>query len=155
ETLPRADEAYSQLAGKYREACAGPFDLRPSLDEEALSSMENGLEIYPWEYTLQSGDKSVTISSPVKWAVTYRSDYSLSEMRPLLAGRGDRRKASLRHFVVNALAAQIVFHYNPGIVQLLQDLEYEVRAEEAPGLGKLTLLTIGSRIASFRPPDEL
>jgi hypothetical protein len=151
----RADEAYAQLAQKYREASGAPFDLRSDLEEGALSAMENGIEVYPWEYTLQLRDRSLTISSPVRWVITYRSDYSLPEMRRLLAGGGERRKAAVRNFVVNALAAQIVFSNNPGAVQLLQDLRYDIRVETGPGLGKLPLLTIGSRICSFRPPDDL
>ena len=35
------------------------------------------------------------------------------------------------------------------------DLRYDVRVEVGPGLGKLPLLTISSRISSFRPTDEL
>jgi len=155
ETIGRADEAYHQLTEKYREAAGSPFDLRSDLDDEALSAMEHGIEAYPWEYALQAGDKTVTISSPVRWVVTYRSDYSLAEMRRLGATKGDRRKAALRHFVVNAIATQIVFAHNPGTVQLLEDLRYDVRVEVGPGLGKLPLLTISSRISSFRPPDEL
>jgi hypothetical protein len=155
EVISRADEAYTQLVEKYREASGAPFDLRSDLDEEALSAMEHGIEVYPWEYTLQAKDKAVTISSPVRWVITYRSDYTLAEMRRLSATKGDRRKAAVRHFVVNAIATQIVFAHNPGTVQLLDDLRYDVRVEVGPGLGKLPLLTISSRISSFRPPDEL
>jgi hypothetical protein len=155
EVISRADEAYTQLVEKYREVAGAPFDLRADLDDEALSAMEHGIEAYPWEYTLQVKDKAVTISSPVRWVITYRSDYSLAEMRRLGATKGERRKPALRHFVVNAIASQIVFSHNPGAVQLLEDLRYDVRVEVGPGLGKLPLLTISSRISSFRPPDEL
>lgn len=151
----RADDAYRQLTEKYREASGAPFDLRSDLDEAALTSMENGIAVYPWEYTLTLRDKPVTMSSPVRWVVTYQSDYSLSEIRRLFASGGERRKTAIRHFVVNALAAQVVFAHNPGASQLLQDLRYDLRVETCPGLGKLPLLTIGSRLCSFRPPDEL
>ena len=117
--------------------------------------MENGIEVYPWEYTRQAGDKTITISSPVRWVITYRSDYSLSEMRRLIASKGERRRQAVRHFLVNALASQIVISQNPDTVQLLADLRYDVRVEAGPGLGKLPLLTISSRISSFRPPDDL
>jgi len=155
ETVGRADEAYNQLVERYREVSGAPFDLRSDLDDEALSAMEHGIEVYPWEYALEAGDKTVTIASPVRWVVTYRSDYSVAEMRRLCATKGDRRKAAIRHFVVNALAGQIVFAHNPGALQLLEDLRYDVRVEVGPGLGKLPLLTMSSRISSFRPPDEL
>jgi hypothetical protein len=154
EGAARADEAYNQLVAKYREISGSPFDLRSDLDEEALSAMEHGIEVYPWEYSIQAGDRTVTISSPVRWVITYRSDYSLTEIRRMIATKAERSKGSVRHFVVNALACQIVFAHNPGVVQLLEDLRYDVRVEEAAGLGKLPLLTISSRMISFRPPDE-
>jgi len=155
EVISRADEAYAQLLEKYREVSGAPFDLRSDLDDEALSAMEHGIEVYPWEYTLQAKDKAVTIASPVRWVVTYHSDYTLAEMRRLAAAKGDARKPAIRHFVVNAIATQIVFAHNPGANQLLDDLRYDVRVEVGPGLGKLPLLTISWRILSFRPPDEL
>jgi len=155
EPSPRADEAYTQLTEKFREASGAPFDLRSDLDETAFSAMENGIEVYPWEYTFAVQGKAITMSSPVRWVVTYRSDYSFPEMRRLIAGNGERRKTAVRHFILNALAAQVVFSHNPGAVQLLNDLRYDIRVETAPGLGKLPVLTIGPRICSFRPPDDL
>jgi hypothetical protein len=154
EPIARAEESYARLVEKYR-AVSGGFDLPIELGEEALSAMEHGIEAYPWEYTRQAGDKSIVISSPVRWVLTFRSDYSLTEMRRLMAGKAERRKPSVRHFVVNALATEIVFAQNPGAVQLLQDLRYDVRIEEGPGLGKLPLFTITSPISSFRPADDL
>src|SRR5579864_7003110 len=108
EVIARADDSYTQLVEKYREVSGSPFELRSDLDEEALSAMENGIEVYPWEYTRQAGDKTITISSPFRWVVTYRSDYSLSEMRRLIASKSERRRQAVRHFLVNALASQIV-----------------------------------------------
>jgi hypothetical protein len=156
EVIPQADKAYHQLVEQYREAAGPPFDVASALDEEALSAMEQGVDVYPWEYTLQAGDRSITISSPVRWVMTYHSAYSLSEMRRLVVGGGERRKAvAVRHFIVNALASQIVFNQNPGASQLFKDLRYDVRVEAGPSLGKLTLLTIALGISSFRPPDDL
>ena len=155
EVIARADEAYTQLGEKYREVSGAPFDLRNDLDEEALSAMEYGIEVYPWEYTQQVGDKPIAMSCPFRWVITYRSDYPLSEMRRLMAGKGEPRKTSVRHFLVNALATQVVFSHNPGALELLDDLRYQVRIETGPGLGKLPLFTVSSNVSSFRPPDEL
>jgi hypothetical protein len=120
EVIARAEEAYTQLVEKYREVSGSPFELRSDFDEEALSAMENGIEVHPWEYTRQAGDKTITISSPVRWVITYRSDYSLSEMRRLIASKGERRRQAVRHFLVNALTSQIVISQNPDTVQLWQ-----------------------------------
>jgi hypothetical protein len=155
ETVPRADEAYAQLGDKFREAVGAPFELRSDLDEPTLSAMEHGIEVYPWEYSHEIGGKAITIASPVRWVVTYRSDYTLAQLRTLMAGKGERKALPLRQFVVNAIAMQVVLSRTPGLTALLQDLAYDVHVENGPGLGKLPLVTVGFPIHSFRPPDEL
>jgi len=155
ENVPRADEAYTQLADKYRESAGAPFELRSDLDEPALSAMEHGIEIYPWEYTHEVGGKEITITSPVRWVVTYRSDYTLAQLRALVSTKGERKPLPLRQFVANAVAMQVVLARTPGMTGLLQDLAYDVRVESGPGLGKLPLVTVGCPIPSFRPPDDL
>lgn len=155
EAAPRADEAYAQLLEQYKAACGKPFDLRGELDEEALSAMEHGIDVQPWEYTHDANGKSVLITNPFRWVVTYKSDYDLASMRNLFLSRGTPRTASVRHFVVNALAIQVVLARTPAVAQLLRDLGYEITAEAPPGLGKLAMLTVSTRLSSFRPADDL
>lgn len=155
EAVPKADEAFAQLGDKYREAAGAPFELRSDLDEPALSAMEHGIEVYPWEYTHEVGGKSITMTSPVRWVVTYRSDYTLAQLRALMAAKGERKALPLRQFLVNAVALQVVLSRTPGLTALLQDLAYDVRMENGPGLGRLPLVTVGFPMPSFRPPDEL
>ena len=159
ENSPRADEAHAQLAARYKEASGRPFDVRSDLDEEALGAMEYGVEMYPWEYSYEAhgpqGSRTVSITSPVRWIVTYRSDYTPAAVRTLLASKGQRRVGPLRHFVANALAVQVVLSRTPGLAGLIADLRYETRLESDPSFGKLTLLTFSAPIRSFRPADDL
>jgi hypothetical protein len=158
EDVPRADEAMAQLTEKYKEVCGRPFDLRGDLDTEALSNMEMGVEIYPWEYRHQIAgreDTELTIASPVRWVLTYKSDYTLAQVRNLIASKSERRGGALRHFVVNAVAIQVVLGRVQGFLQLLEDLRYTVRIETDALLGKLPLVLISSAVPSFRPDDEI
>ena len=155
EPVARADEAYQQLTEKYKTVCGKPFDLRAELDEEALSAVEHGIDVQPCEYSHVIGDKVVTITSPFRWVLTFKSDYSLKEMRSLLAKAGDRRTPSIRHFVVNALAMQLVIARVPGATPLLEDLRYRLGSEVPQDLGKLPMVTIDSGLTSVRPSDEL
>lgn len=156
DTVARADEAYQQLATRFKEVCGKPFDLRQDLDDEALAAVEYGIDVQPWEYSHTIGDKVVTITSPFRWALTFKSDYSLKEMRSLLANKtGDRRITAIRHFVVNALAMPIVLARVPGANQLLEDLRYKLTNEVPQDFGKLPLVVIDSGLASVRPCDEL
>jgi hypothetical protein len=155
EPVARADEAYQQLTDKFKEVCGKPFELRSELDDEALSAVEHGIDVQPWEYSHTIGDKVLTITSPFRWVLTFKSDYSLKEMRQLLATKGDRRAASVRHFVVNALVMNLVIGKAPGAMHLLEDLRYKIGTEVPENLGKLPMVTIDSGLTSVRPPDEL
>lgn len=155
DSVPRAEEAYSHLQSRFRECSGAPFDLRADMNEDALSNMEHGIEVYPWEYTYETGGKAIVITSPVRWVVTYKSDYSLAAMRAVTGGRSERRTASIRQFLINAIGFEIVLARVTGVVQLLQDLRYDLATETGPGLGKLPLATVSAGIPSFRPPDDL
>jgi hypothetical protein len=69
-----ADEAFGQLKRKYNEVCGPPFNFRGDLPEDALSSSDGGIEIYPWEYTHEAHGlkttKNISMTCPVRWVVT-------------------------------------------------------------------------------------
>ncbi len=155
ETVARADEAYAQLGERYKAVCGKPFDLRSDLDDDAMSGMEHGIEIYPCEYAHDMDGKTVSITHPFQWWLTFRSDYTPAEMRNLLGGKGERRVPAMRQFVVNALAAEIVIERAAGAQGLLQDLRYMLSQETPPGLGKLPMVVVKSPLSSFRPEDKL
>ena len=159
EEVVGADRAFAQLQEKYKEVCGKPFALPPELDDSPLSVIDNRLELYPWEYVHQAkGEretKTVTITSPIRWVLTYSSDYTLSQLIHSTAGKEQRRADAIRQFVVNMLVMQFLLAKFPGITQLLTDLRYEVHTEKSPGLGELSLVTISSCLPSFRPSDSL
>lgn len=159
ETLVGADKAIAQLEEKYKEVCAKPFALPPEFDKDSLASIEDRIELYPWEYSheVTSGreTKTVTITSPVRWVFTYTSGYTLSELRQSVAGKGKRRADYIRQFLVNVLVMQLVLAKYRGVTELLTDLRYQIGTEKAPGLGELPLVTISCCLPSFRPSDDL
>jgi len=159
EEVAGADRAFAQLQEQYKGVCGKPFALPPELDDGPLSNLDNRLELYPWEYTYQSKSeretRTVTITSPVHWVLTYSSEYTLSQLVQTMAGKEQRRSDSIRQFVVNALVMHAVLAKFPGIIQLLTDLRYELGTQKSPGLGELPLVTIRSCLPSFRPADSL
>jgi hypothetical protein len=159
EDVVGADRAFAQLQERYKGVCGKPYALPPELDESPLSNIENRLDLYPWEYThharSEQETKPVTITSPVRWVLTYSSEYSPSQLVQTIAGKEQRRSESIRQFVVNALVIQALLAKFPGITQLLTDLRYEIRTEKSPSLGELPLVTIRACLPSFRPADNL
>lgn len=159
EDVVGADRAFAQLQEHYKGVCGKPFTLPPELDEGALSGIDSRIDLYPWEYTHQTKSeretRTVTITSPVQWILTYSSEYTLSQLVQATAGKEQRRSESIRQFVVNALVMQGMLAKFPGITQLLADLRYDIRLQKSPGLGELPLVTVRSCLTSFRPADSL
>jgi hypothetical protein len=159
ESARGAEEAMAELAVKYKQAVGSPFDLKPDLDDEVLSAIGSGIYLYPYEYTHEAkgarSANSISMTSPVRWIVTYGSEYTLSQIRNLMRGTGERRAQAVRQFVVNALAFQVVLARTHGAATLLGDLRYGIQVESIPGLEKLPLVNLSVPIPSFRPSDEL
>lgn len=156
---PLADRALAQIQQSYRNFTAHPFDLAAELDPYWLTLVGSRVALYPWEYTHQAGDgrdaRAITMTSPVRWVVTFSSGYTLAQFRQAVLGTGERRPEHVRQFIVNALVTQLVFAHTPGLAPLFADLRYEVQAHSAPDLPKLPLSTITSGLLSFRPGDDL
>jgi hypothetical protein len=154
-----ADGAFGQLKEAYKEVCGKPFSLLPDLDEGPLGLIETRLELYPWEYSHEARSeketRTLTITAPMRWMLTYGSAYTLAQLRQILSGKGERQAERLRQFIVNALTLRLLLARYPGITELLRGLRYETRVEKCPGLGELSVVTISSCVPSFRPPDEL
>jgi hypothetical protein len=159
EDVVGSDKAFAQLQDQYKAVCAKPFALPPELDADPLANIDNHLDLSPWEYTHQAKgereSKLLTITSPVRWVLTYSSEYAISQVTQTLASREQRRSDAIRQFVVNALVMHAMLAKFPGITQLLTDLRYDIQTEKSPALGDLPLVTIRSCLPSFRPADNL
>jgi hypothetical protein len=153
--VPGAERALTELQQSYRPFSRKPYDLPETLDTNWLSLVGNALELHPWEYVHPVQGKDITMSSPVRWVVNYRSNYTLAQVKNVLAGKETVRPDYLRQFVVNTLVLQLVLNRNPGLAQLFQDLRYELKNETASELKGLPIVTITSCLTSFRPADDM
>lgn len=154
--LAGADRAFDELKENYAKCCGRPFGLSRELHEDPVS-IEARLELYPWEYTyvLDEDGRSITMTSPVRWVVSYRSGYTLAQLRKAIAAKESLRSEDVRQFIVNTLTLQQVLAKYPEIGRLLTDLRYQIRIEPCDGLGQLPLVSISSCLPSFRPTDDL
>jgi len=159
EDVTGADRAFAQLQEKYKQLYGKPFVLPAELEERWLANVDNRLELHPWEYSHQVKSeretKTVTMTSPVRWVLTYSSGATLAQTRQTVASKEARRSDAVCQFVVNALVMHALLARYAGLSQILTDLHYQVGPETLPGLGELPLMTITSCLPSFRPPDHL
>lgn len=153
--VPAVEGALAELKQRYRPFTGKLYDLPSDLDTNWLTLVGSVLELHPWEYAHQVQGKPITMSCPVRWIVNYRTNYSLAQVRNVLAGKEAVRQEYLRQFAVNSLVLQLVLSRNPGLAQLFADLRYELKTEAPVELKGLPVVTITSSIESFRPADDL
>jgi hypothetical protein len=83
-TVTGADKVFTQLQEQYARVCGKPFSLLPELDAEALSDVENRLELFSLEYTYEATSeretKTIIMTSPVRWVLVYNFGHTLSQL---------------------------------------------------------------------------
>jgi len=151
---PGAERAFKKLQDRYAAAADG-YGLPRELRDGAID-VERDIQLHPWSYphTLPDGSE-LSVSSPVRWVLTYRCAYSPDQIRHTLQSRRDRRPADLLQFVLSALTLQILLEAYPGIARVFSDLRFELISEPAPGAGPVPLVGVRAAIPSFRPPDDV
>jgi hypothetical protein len=158
DVVAGADRAFEHLQEQFR-SIAPSFGLAADLADDELSDLENIPDLYVWEYAHQAktehDGKVLTLTSPVRWVLTYRSGYSLPQFRQAVAGKGERMTRDLRRFVQYALVMQMVIKGQPKLTRLLKDLRYDVTFDHLPGLDALPLTTLHACLSSFRPSDDV
>ena len=155
--VPGADKNIAALQELYKNLIGKPFDL-PSKLTTPLPTIRTQIEIYPWEYAYQvgqEGSQTITITSPVRWALSYASGYSLSRFRAARFGRETQRPEEIKQFIINTLTMHLLVEQSPGIRQIMEDLRFPLNVEESPELGALPFVVIRSAVPSFRPQDEI
>jgi hypothetical protein len=158
EQVVDADKNFTALNEIFSKAAGKPFDLprplRPPLKPVGLS-----LEIYPWEYRheIRTGEsvRAVTITSPVRFVVSYASGLSFSRLRLGVAGKEDCKQEDLREYVIRCCLMHLVLSRYAGIAGLFRSLRWEVNTSASPDLGGLPLTTLTSPLKTMLPPDSL
>ena len=156
EEIPGADRAFATLRERYAAACGRPFALPKDLEDEPLT-IEPILDLHPFEYRhrLGDGERTILMTNPVRWILSYRSGYSVAQLESAFEQRATLRPSDAKQFLLSALALQLLLETFPEIRGLLGELRYEVALEKRPGLGELALLTLHAPLPTFRPSDEL
>jgi hypothetical protein len=150
-----SEKALADLRQSYAPFAARPYDLPETLDLNWLTLVGSALDLHPWEYLHPVQGKSISMTSPIRWVINYRTNYTLAQVRNVLGGREAARPEYLRQFAINALVLQLVLSRSPGVGRLFQDLRYELKTETIPDLKGLPIVTITSCLTSFRPADDL
>jgi hypothetical protein len=158
EPMVGADRNFAELGELYKSLAQKTFDLRPELNAP-IESISTQLQLSEWEYDYDTEvDKTwstIHVTSPLTWVLSYSSQYSVSSLRQVLAGRQPREEAAVRAFVLRACLLATLFQKLPGLSQLLSALRYRVEIRRSRDFGELPLVTLSPPLSTLRPPDEL
>ncbi len=158
EGVPSADRNLADLQELYARVALKPFDLRPEL-RTPLESVNTQFQFDEWEYAhaaqTDQGWQSIRVTAPLTWVLSYGSPYSLTTLRGVVTGSGQRDDEAVRAFVLHACLMHELFAKVPVLSDLLGGLRYKVEVRKSPQLGELPLVTISAPFRTFRPPDKL
>jgi len=157
ETVRGADKVFKDLQSLYESvAGASPFHLATEL-KAPIELMSSALEMIPFEYGYSAKgpheEKSVAITSPLKWVLVY-SGYPLTRLRQILLDR-NRSESELRESVLHHVVLNVVLTKQSGLTRILAALHFPVRTETLPGFGQLPITVISSTLSTLRPSDEV
>ena len=158
EDALNADRALAELRERYTAVVGRPFNLPKELPPDEPLGIESIAELYPFEYEhkLDGSDRAITMTSPIRWLLGFRSGYTPAELRHAVRERASLRSVDARQFIVNALVLHAMLERFPEIPALLADLRYELRSEKLEGLGDLPFATVRiASLSSFRPSDSV
>ena len=129
QTVKGEAEAFEQLKGLYLPlAGSAPFNLRKDL-ESPLDIVNILPEIVPVDYAYEIQDagqnKSIRITSPLKWVLTF-SGSGPKRLRELLAEQKTIVGSDLQQCVLNYLVMHVTLLSRPGVTKLLEALRFPV-----------------------------
>ena len=154
ERVPSADKNFVTLEQRYVKLCRDHFRL-PSKIRSPVPAIKTGLEVYPWEYLYEVGDRTIIISSPVRWVLAYDYTYTLSNLlRAKMAGEKPQPDET-KQLIINTVTMWMMMQRSKGIQRILGDLRFPVSVETSPVTGDMPFVVISASVEAFRPQDEL
>ncbi|HXQ73311.1 MAG TPA: hypothetical protein VN844_22615 [Pyrinomonadaceae bacterium] len=151
------EKPFAELRDRYLAlAQSRRLSLPPDL-KTPLELINPQLEMNPveYEYVATSGGqtKTVTITSPLKWSLSY-AGFPPSKLKALLQDKSSRND-DLQQFVLHSLMMESVILRQTGISQMLEALHFPLSVERAESSMDLPVCYVSSSVSTTRPPDDV
>lgn len=148
-----AERAFNDLVALYQSvAAAKPFNLTHEITRP-LDLASTAPELLPVEYAYRAGGKTVAVTSPLRWVVTY-GGYSPARLKELLAAK-TQPVAELFQFLVHYAAINVIFARHAGVPKILEALRFPLTVTKVPEFGELPITMISAPVSTVRPPDSV
>jgi hypothetical protein len=156
EDVPVSDKAFADLQERYAAVCEKPFGLPRKL-QPPLPALSSQVDVTLFQYPLVlagSDNKPVSITSPTRWVLSFRSECPMPRLRAMVAGKEPRQPDDMRQSLIAHIAPVVFLKHYPAVGQLLEDLRYGVEVRELVDLGGLPVVMLTAPIETFLPPDD-
>lgn len=157
EVSRTGEKAFNELREHYQALVKSRLFHLPAEFSTPLELINPQLEMTPVDYkhvvTNGEGSKTVTVTSPLKWALSY-AGFSPARGRALLADKLSGNDSFLQ-FVLHTLMMHAVVSRQQGIAQILESLHFPLSVEASEEFGNLPLCYISSSVSTTRVPDEV
>lgn len=156
DEIPGTQKAFTELQEWYAKICEKPFGLPKKL-QPPLSPISHQLEMTPFQYPLSlegARDRSINITSPVKWILSYQSDCPFNRLKAMALGMESRQPDEMRQGLISHLTMVIFLRRFPILNQLFEDLRYQPEIIELSDLGGLPVVILKAPVETFLPPDD-
>jgi hypothetical protein len=149
-----AEQSFRDLESKITKLCKESLKI-PFRMKDPIPTIKSKLMVYPWEEAYQLGDRSITLSSPVKWILAY--DYPFTHSTLLRSSQAGKKPLAeeVGQFALNSVILNMALERNSGIKAILNDLRFAVSIEKSPISGDLPYIVLEASVEAFRPPDDL
>ncbi|MCU7906322.1 MAG: hypothetical protein KZQ76_10870 [Candidatus Thiodiazotropha sp. (ex Epidulcina cf. delphinae)] len=156
--LKGAEKAFRDLKGRFQ-SIAGqkPFSLSTEisspLDVFAATPALTPVE-YPYTAVLDSKTAHLSVTSPLKWVLSYPGMHP-KKLLDLLSGNRNQVRDELSHVLLQCLTLELVLENRPGLVNLLEGLRFHLETTHLEGLGELPVVLISCPVSTMLPSDEI
>jgi hypothetical protein len=156
ESSRTGEKAFKELQELYQSIAQSRAYRLPTELKTPLEVISPQLEMTPVEYihaaTNGSETKTILITSPLKWVLTYNG-FGPSRLNEAI--KGERKSDQLQQFVLHYLMMNTVVSKQPGLLQIMEALHFPIVVERQEAYGDLPIVSIASSISTVRPPDSL
>jgi hypothetical protein len=157
EVSRTGEKAFNELREHYQVLVKSRTFNLPAEFSTPLELINPQLEMMPVDYnhvvTNGSESKTVKVTSPLKWSLSY-AGFSPAKGRALLADKLSA-KDGLQQFVLHALMIHAVVSRQDGVAQIMEALHFPLSIEPSPEFGNLPLCYISCSVSTTRVPDEV
>jgi hypothetical protein len=157
EVSKDAVKVYQELESVYGAAAVSkPFGLLKEL-RTPFEATGSALELTTVEYTYvaktESQSKTVLITSPLKWVLSY-ADFAPVRLRQLLTDR-NRTDTEAGRFVLHYCLLQVILAKQTAVSQMLDALHFDLTTGRLAEFGELPVISVASTVPTLRPEDSV